>query len=157
VEEEKARFEYVLSIPLSRALSPTMASLEEHWVSGPNTVSFFTGIYNPPATPIAAILFLHGFADYFGRYGEALQLIANNGIAVVGFDQRGWGKTYFDRKKGTKVAYGQTTAVLQMEDIDFMIGWTKDKFSSIPVFLMGHSMVRIIVLQRQTHLNMRIC
>lgn len=118
-------------------------AVNDERVKGPHSASFFTSTFNPPSKPTAVILFLHGFCDYFGRYSAALKLIAEKGIAVVAFDQRGWGKTVLDKENGKgKSFYGQTTTALQLEDIDFMLTWTFDKFS-VPVFLMGHSMVSI--------------
>lgn len=124
-----------------------MTSTSE-WIQGPNSTSFYTDIYNPSGPdphPKAVILFLHGFIEHVGRYTSIFPLWAEKGVAIVAFDQRGFGKTATDveRNKASGGTYGKTSPEMQMEDIEFMINWIEGKFGeSTKIFLMGHSMVR---------------
>jgi acylglycerol lipase len=45
------------------------------------------------ASPRAAVLMLHGFAEHAGRHERALQRLAARGIAVYAYDHRGHGRS----------------------------------------------------------------
>ena len=83
---------------------------------------------------MAAVVFLHGFSDHCNRYNELHNNLANAGIVVYGFDQRGWGRSV--KKPTDKGDSGPTTQVLA--DISSVI--QSHLPSPVPLFLMGHSM-----------------
>jgi hypothetical protein len=130
--------------PLSRLYMST-AKYTEAWLSGPLDTNFYTRTYAPPpSTPAkAALVFLHGFAEHVGRYTHFHPLLAERGITVFTYDQRGFGLTAQDTegKKSKGSAYGKTSWKDQMRDIDWAISHVKESFKGLPVFLMGHSMV----------------
>jgi len=41
----------------------------------------------------AKIIFVHGYSDHINRYDEFFTYLASRGLAVHGFDQRGWGRS----------------------------------------------------------------
>ncbi|WP_245835159.1 alpha/beta hydrolase [Thalassospira mesophila] len=47
----------------------------------------------PPDTPDAVILGLHGFGDYANGFAEAGEQLARLGVAVYAYDQRGFGRS----------------------------------------------------------------
>ncbi|EDR09087.1 uncharacterized protein LACBIDRAFT_294023 [Laccaria bicolor S238N-H82] len=120
------------------------AKYTETWLSGPLDTSFYTRTYAPPPStpPKAALVFLHGFAEHVGRYTHFHPLLAERGITVFAYDQRGFGLTAQDTegKKSKGSAYGKTSWKDQMRDIDWAISHVKETFKGLPVFLMGHSM-----------------
>ncbi|KAF9450096.1 alpha/beta-hydrolase [Macrolepiota fuliginosa MF-IS2] len=116
----------------------------EAWLQGPLKTQFYTRTYLPQADnahPKAVIVFIHGFAEHVGRYTHFHPKIAAHGIAVFALDQRGFGLTGQDVEKRSKgSAYGKTGWKDQMGDIAWAVGYAKDAFKGVPVFLMGHSM-----------------
>lgn len=127
-------------------------SYTESWLVGPQATKFYTRTYLPASKekPHAAIVFLHGFAEHIGRYTEYHPLFSSRGIAVFTYDQRGFGLTAQDtngnKSKGS--SYGKTSWVEQMQDAAWAIQHAKETFGSIPLFLMGHSMVYLFVYFR---------
>ena len=69
-------------------------------------------------------------------YYEFFPTLADRGIEVLGFDQRGWGRTCSALPPSNKGNTGSTVQVLS--DISEII--SSQLPSSIPLFLMGHSM-----------------
>ncbi|KAF8911546.1 Alpha/Beta hydrolase protein [Gymnopilus junonius] len=114
----------------------------EHWLTGPNSTQFYARTYTPPNSPKAAVVFVHGFAEHVGRYTHFHPLLAARGIAVLAFDQRGFGLTSQDKtgKKSKHSSYGKTSWKEQMEDINWAISHARKTFEGVPLFLMGHSM-----------------
>ncbi|TLD23979.1 hypothetical protein PspLS_06624 [Pyricularia sp. CBS 133598] len=98
--------------------------------------SLYTRTWLPDGTPKAKLVLIHGFSDHVNLYNDLGNAMANGGIAMYGFDQRGWGrsvKTPADRGKT-----GPTAMVLA--DIVAFIEPLLDDSSNLPVFVMGHSM-----------------
>ncbi|KAH6667880.1 lysophospholipase-like protein [Halenospora varia] len=94
----------------------------------------FTKTWLPDGPAKAKLIFIHGFDDHIDRYYELFPTLAARGIEVYGFDQRGWGRSV--RKPAEKGLTGPTSQVLS--DI---VSFIKTQLpSSIPVFVMGHSM-----------------
>jgi len=121
----------------------------ESWLAGPRSTQFYTRTYLPPSQkkPHAAVVFLHGFAEHIGRYTEYHPLFAARGIAIFTYDQRGFGLTALDTKghKSRTSSYGKTTWVEQMEDTAWAIQHAKETFKDVPLFLVGHSMVCLVI------------
>jgi len=121
------------------------AKYTEAWLSGPLDTNFYTRTYAPPpsTTAKAALVFVHGFAEHVGRYTHFHPLLAERGITVFAYDQRGFGLTAQDTegKKSKGSAYGKTSWKDQMRDVDWAISHVKETFKGLPIFLMGHSMV----------------
>ncbi|KAF5384513.1 hypothetical protein D9757_006477 [Collybiopsis confluens] len=121
---------------------PSHYTLSENWLLGPQETQFYTRTYRPSASPVRAlIVFLHGFQEHIGRYAHVHPLIAERGIAVFTFDQRGFGRTALDKdKRSKKSSWGKTGWSDQMQDLDWAVQTAQKEFTGVPVFLMGHSM-----------------
>lgn len=77
---------------------------------------------------------MHGFSDHISRYDEFFSIVASQGIQVLSWDQRGWGRSV--TKPSEKGLTGPTSQVIA--DVAAFI---KDKLpSDVPVFVLGHSM-----------------
>jgi len=115
----------------------------ETWLSGPKDTKFYTRTYLPQTTALrAVIVFAHGIAEHIGRYGHFHPRLAESGIAVFAFDQRGFGRTAQDRNnKSRDSAIGKTSWDDQMADINWALNHVCSQFDRVPVFLMGQSMV----------------
>lgn len=77
---------------------------------------------------------VHGFSDHIGRYYDFFPTLARAGIAVYGFDQRGWGRSV--KKPAERGLTGPTSTVTA--DIAAFI--RSQLPSEVPVFVLGHSM-----------------
>ncbi|KAJ2895195.1 uncharacterized protein MKZ38_006774 [Zalerion maritima] len=104
---------------------------------------FTAKMLTPPASQPdgpakAKLIFLHGFSDHINRYYTLFPSLAGRGIAVYGFDQRGWGRSV--KKPADKGATGPTSQVLS-EIASFIEAQIPepDGRPHPPVFAMGHS------------------
>lgn len=119
---------------------------------GPDRVKFYTRLYTlpAPASPHALIVFVHGYDEHIGRHERVHTRVAERGVAVFAWDQRGFGRTALgnlEQDEGTESgsgAYGRTgDSNTVMRDVRWAID-TARRFvpADTPVFLWGHSMVR---------------
>lgn len=117
------------------------ANVTETWLPGPDGVQFYTRTYTA-ASPHAVVVFVHGFSGHCVRYEWMHGVYATRGITVFTFDQRGFGRTALDAEAKTGHSlYGKTSWPEQLCDIEWWIKHVQDRYPSLPVFLMGHSMV----------------
>lgn len=99
-------------------------------------LELYTKTWPTASTPKARLVFLHGFSDHCNFYGILFPSLAEQGIKVYSFDQRGWGRSV--HKNAQRGLTGGTRQVL--DDITLFIRNLPVSESSIPLFLMGHSM-----------------
>lgn len=127
----------------------THTTYTELWLEGPLATSIYTRFYKPPpmVTTRAVLIFAHGYLEHVGRYGypEAHAKWASCGVAVLTFDQRGFGRTALDTEhRSPGSAYGRTGGANErMSDLEWAVKLARSTFGEdVPLFLMGHSMVR---------------
>lgn len=116
----------------------------ESYIAGPQGTEFYTRIYTPSTAPKALLVTVHGFNEHIGRFTHVHPSYAQRGIAVFAYDQRGFGLTVQKKENGAGKKYAQTSWKEQLEDIEWAIKEARKLpgCTSIPVFIMGHSMVR---------------
>ncbi|KAI0788175.1 lysophospholipase [Fomes fomentarius] len=118
----------------------TSKTYAEAWLPGWDGLNFYTRTYTA-SSPRAVAVFVHGFAEYVGRYEWAHGVYASKGITVFAFDQRGFGLTALDLEHKSKESkYGKTSWADQFADLEWWLKYVKDKFPTLPIFLAGHSM-----------------
>lgn len=96
------------------------------------------GFESPATTPKAALIIVHGLAEYAGRYRDLARTLADRGISCFAYDQRGHGDM-----PGTR------THVERFDDfVDDLsvIGRAVRQRSNAPVFVWGHSMGSIVAI-----------
>ncbi|KAF3903781.1 hypothetical protein ABW20_dc0109222 [Dactylellina cionopaga] len=95
--------------------------------------------WKTPEAPVASILFLHGFSDHCGAYYDLFPDLANRGINIFAFDQRGWGKSSPEKKQWGLT--GGTSAILSDLDeiITARLTHCESQATQPPLFLLGHS------------------
>lgn len=97
--------------------------------------------------------------EHIARYEHVFPSYVRSGIAIFAFDQRGFGRTALDpgpngqrqkEREARKEGYGRTCSEQQKDDITWAIKHAGERLAGwgtggekLPVFLMGHSMVRV--------------
>jgi acylglycerol lipase len=111
---------------------------EESSFSPDDSTSLYTKTWTPPlgTDTKARLVFVHGFSDHCNAYYNFFPALAARGIAVYGFDQRGWGRSA--SVKSQLGDSGPTTTVLA--DIKAFLNHVDSAKETSPLFLMGHSM-----------------
>ncbi|KAB5545648.1 Alpha/Beta hydrolase protein [Coniochaeta sp. 2T2.1] len=100
--------------------------------------SLYTKSWLPDTTPKANLVFIHGFSDHINRYQNVFSRLASAGIAVHGYDQRGWGRSCASSPKERGLT-GPTSRVLA-DMVAFITQYLPAKHDNTPLFVMGHSM-----------------
>ena len=93
----------------------------------------------PEGTPIAVLQIAHGVSEHILRYEPFAKFLTDRGFAVVGHDHLGHGASVIEGKGrlyfGPK---GSWDTVVQ--DLEVRRQLAREKFPSVPYFLLGHSM-----------------
>lgn len=139
---------------IARIEVPNPGVVADEWVDlrGDDATQYYLKHWYPTdattqelTQPRAAIVFVHGYTDFVDRYEGVFGVFADRGIQVSGFDQLGFGRTWYDGPD-RDANHGRTTWAEQFKDVALMLKltrarldqrWGKDK---VPLFLMGHSM-----------------
>jgi len=111
---------------------------EEQFQTGDGLTLYETR-WLPEGEVRAVVVFLHGFTEHAGRYGELAETLAGRGFAVWAIDLRGHGKS-----QGQKVFFRSIDE--HLDDLDRLLARVREEFPHHPLFLMGHSMGAAIVL-----------
>jgi alpha-beta hydrolase superfamily lysophospholipase len=95
--------------------------------------------WTPDGDMKAALVLVHGHGEHIGRYAHVGAMLAQHGYGLFGFDLRGHGKSGGPRGHAPSFeAY--------MNDIDQMLGKVKNDHPGKPIFLYGHSLGGVLVL-----------
>ncbi len=90
------------------------------------------------------IALVHGFGEHCGRYGNLIAALLPQGFEVYGFDLRGHGRSPGPR------GHIDTWAQYR-NDVRAYIQTIRDERPNLPLFLYGHSMGGLIVLDYALH------
>ena len=98
----------------------------------------------PDGEVCAVVQLVHGMIEHIGRYREFAEWLAEHGVAVLGHDHLGHGKTavnnddfgYFGTEGGS---------VCLIKDIRRVTIYCKKKYPGKKLFLLGHSMGSFLV------------
>ena len=94
--------------------------------------------WEPEETPWAVIQVAHGMIEHIGRYEEFAQAMNRAGIAVIGHDHPGHGRT---AKPGELGEFAEKNGVRRVNGAMAQVArFAKHKFQGIPHILLGHSM-----------------
>ncbi|CAG8592166.1 3461_t:CDS:2 [Diversispora eburnea] len=106
----------------------------EQWITTKDGVPMYTKTWKAISSPIATVIFIHGFGEHISRYDYVFSKFSNKNIEVFSYDQRGFGKTAVKNKNPGELG----TWEQNLNDItDIIIAQRKP---GIPQFLMGQSM-----------------
>jgi alpha-beta hydrolase superfamily lysophospholipase len=87
----------------------------------------------PVDDPQAVIALVHGQGEHFGRYQHLAQWYNTHDVAVLGFDQQGYGRSEGQR------GHAKDAEVL-LDDIGLLLEKARELYPKTPLFLYGHSM-----------------
>lgn len=91
-----------------------------------SNIIMFSRVWKPIQKPIIAhVLAFHGFGEHILRYNHIFNTWAKNGILILGFDQRGFGRTGLCIKNENSSSIGKT-------------GGYKTLLNDADTFLFGH-------------------
>ncbi len=96
-------------------------------------------VWEPLAPPRAVLCLVHGLGEHIGRYQHVGQKMTDVGLALMGFDLRGHGRSQGQR--GHSSSYDHL-----MADIDELLRQAEGRFPKVPQFLYGHSLGGNLVL-----------
>ena len=92
-----------------------------------------------PAQPRAMVQISHGMCEYFGRYREFAEYLAQNGFLVFGHDHLGHGNSApTPNDLGFTVSGGGADCLV--EDVHTLSVHMKAEHPNLPLILFGHSM-----------------
>ncbi len=95
--------------------------------------------WRPPEKVNAVLGVIHGLGEHGGRYAPFAQRFVNESIAVAAFDWRGHGQS--EGKRGDSPSFEA-----YMEDIRAFQNQIEERFGDAPLFLYGHSMGGLLLL-----------
>ena len=119
-----------------------MISTEWTWKSKDGLEMYARGW--EPETPEAIVCLVHGLGEHSGRYAHVGKALADANFALVAFDLRGHGKS-----GGLRGHFPSLDVI--MADIHQLIQQGREKFPGLPVFLYGHSLGGLLVLNYATY------
>ena len=94
--------------------------------------------WQPDGDTQAVLLSLHGLNDYSHAFDNLGQYLANRGITVIAYDQRGFGNT-----EGRGLWHGSER---MHTDLVIMTSLLRQQYADTPLYLLGESMGGAVVL-----------
>ncbi len=101
--------------------------------------SLFCQTWIPTENPVATLIIVHGLGEHSDRYQHVAQYFSERNFAVFAADLRGHGKSAGQRGH-------IDTFQDYLNDVTALITFAKTESPNLPLFLMGHSMGGLIVL-----------
>jgi acylglycerol lipase len=92
-----------------------------------------------PKQSKAHIIICHGYGEHSGRYEYVIQTLAAKGFTCFAPDHRGHGKSA--KRLGHIKSFKRI--IQDIHDLQFFI---REKYGTLPLFLIGHSMGSLVVL-----------
>ena len=95
--------------------------------------------WEPDARPRAVVALVHGLGEHVARHAHLAEALVGAGYAMMGFDQRGHGRS--GGLRGDAPSYEAL-----LDDIDLLMDWVTESHPRVPVFMYGHSLGGGLVL-----------
>ncbi len=115
---------------------------------GSGGLELYSQCWRPGGRPKAALAIVHGMGEHSGRYGNVTAALVPRGYAVHGFDLRGCGRS--PGQRGHIDSWSQfrddAGAFVRAVGEQECIACPPPGEPGVPLFLMGHSMGGLIVL-----------
>lgn len=117
---------------------------QEGTLHGAGGLDLYYQAWHPADTPRATVAVVHGILEHSGRYGNLVDHLVPHGYALYSFDLRGHGKSGGLRGHMTRWTEIQ-------EDVGRFLRFVRGKEPDRPLFLLGHSLGGLIVLNYVLH------
>ena len=133
------------------ALKPSINSFPEKTFFIEDSIHGFDGkilhleSWTPYAKPWAVLLVIHSIGDHINRYKHFANYFAEHGIAVMGIDMHGYGKSQ-GRKGIAKFKH-------LLSDVKRLIEYTDIRFPHLPKIVYGHGLGGNLALTYATRNN----
>ena len=95
--------------------------------------------WKPEGETIACLQLVHGMCEYIDRYDEFARLLAERGIAVIGHDHLGHGRSAAGPEELGHFA-DESAAEALIDDMHAVTVLARQEYSTVPNFILGHSM-----------------
>ena len=116
---------------------------ESHF-PGVGGLDLYTQSWRPEGKPLGVLAIVHGFGEHSGRYQNVVQYFAPRNYALYAYDLRGHG-----RSPGQRGYIGGWSDY--REDTRAFLGFVREREPGLPLFLYGHSLGGLIVLDYGLH------
>jgi alpha-beta hydrolase superfamily lysophospholipase len=111
---------------------------------GINECELYYKTWLPDENPRAALLIVHGVGEHIDRYQNLVSGLVKSGYALAGYDQRGHGRS--EGQRGHINSWDDYRG-----DLREFIKKARQMLPNIPMFLLGHSLGALIVLDYLIH------
>ncbi|MBU2488685.1 MAG: lysophospholipase [Proteobacteria bacterium] len=112
-------------------------------IHGPNEELFWQA-WRPESKPRGVVVLVHGYGEHSGRYPHVVETLVPEGFSVWAADNRGHGRSFGIR--GHVDQWGDFRT-----DLRHFLSLVGEQEPGIPLFLFGHSMGGLIVLDYVLH------
>ncbi|HOO58706.1 MAG TPA: lysophospholipase, partial [Anaerolineaceae bacterium] len=102
-------------------------------------LALYARSWGDPQASRAVVVLVHGLGEHCSRYEHVAQALVSEGLYVLGFDQRGHGRS--PGKRGLIPSYDQP-----LDDIAVALERAQTDAPDLPLFLYGHSLGGLEVL-----------
>lgn len=111
---------------------------------GSGNLALFYQSWHPEGQPRATLVIVHGFGEHGGRYPNVVKHFVPRGYALYALDHRGHGRSPGPR--GHINAWSE-----YRDDVHALVQLVTARESPCPIFLWGHSLGGLIVLEYALH------
>jgi len=111
---------------------------------GLNGCQLYYKTWFPDEPPKATIVIVHGAGEHIDRYKNLVDVLTKSGYALLGYDQRGHGRS--EGKLGHIYSWDDYRG-----DLRIFINKAKQIVPDSPIFVLGHSLGSLIVLDYMIH------
>ncbi len=112
--------------------------------NGVNACKLYYKTWYPGESPRGALIIVHGAGEHIDRYQNLVSALENSGFALAGYDQRGHGRS--EGQRGHINSWGDYRG-----DMREFIKKARQMFPNTPMFVLGHSLGSLIVLDYLIH------
>lgn len=116
----------------------------EEKFKGHSGLELYSQTWHPSGITKAKLAVIHGVAEHSNRYMNLVNGLVDQGVAIYAYDQRGHGKS--EGQRGFIESWDEYRA-----DLGIFLNRVKGDVPTLPLFMYGHSMGALIILDYLLH------